>query len=604
MLSPTIVTKKRALRLAQARTFILCIFFSVESHLDFLWKYARTLIQQYAGRAFRVERSDRFRKGTDLSALEERRQIRDLTASLPGSTADPLSSRHTALWIEHVVANALPLAATLALVWVATVGLVVINYFVQLNFVPLIYMVPVVIAATQWGIVPGILAAVAGTTAADFFFYPPLYSFWLSNPQDAVDLTLFLLVAIITSNLAARLKREAETTKRRAKEIKELYSFSQRLATCLTARDLIFAVQDHLSNTLGYRTILIASSGDGQSAQWDAATVPNEIRRELAKHVAGGASDAPTIVDANPGKVWLVRRIAPEILGYNAIASELPRGIGERGVAKRVEALLEEATATLKHLKVKESIEQATVEYRTEVLRDALIGGVSHEMRTPLASILGTCSVLDQMPAIVNDRKAHDLIEAIHDQASQLDSEIRDLLDASRISAKGIQPQRTWTDPTDIVNAAIKQKARRLASHRVAVELQADVPLVHVDSVLIEQAIGQILENAAKYSPVGSVIKIASRREDGYVVLSVSDQGSGLTVDEKERLGKCSFRGTRQPFGEAGSGLGLWIASTFISANDGTLSAESRGPNLGTTISLRFPVAPKNAPGSAEAIDD
>jgi K+-sensing histidine kinase KdpD len=287
-----------------------------------------------------------------VSALEQRRQTRDLTASLPGSTADALPNRRYAPWLEFVGANALPLVATLALVWVATVGLVVINNFVQLNFVPLIYMVPVVIAATQWGIVAGVLAAVAGTAAADFFFYPPLHSFWLSNPQDAIDLTLFLLVAVITSNLAARLKREAETTKRRAKEINELYSFSHRLAACLTARDLIFAVQDHLSNTLGYRTVLIASPQNGQTGQWDAATLPQKIREEAAKQFTDGSSHASTIVDPNTGKVWLVRPIAPEILGYSAIASELPGVAGERSpaIVKRVEALLEEATATLRHL--------------------------------------------------------------------------------------------------------------------------------------------------------------------------------------------------------------------------------------------------------------
>jgi K+-sensing histidine kinase KdpD len=541
-----------------------------------------------------------------VSALEERREIRDLAASPPGSAADALPDRRMAPWMELVGANALPLVATLALVWVATVALVVINYFVQLNFVPLIYMVPVVVAATQWGILAGIVAAVAGTMAADFFFYPPLYSFWLSNPQDAIDLTLFLLVAIITSNLAARLKREAETTKRRAREIKELYSFSQRLATCLTGRGLIFAVQDHLTNALGFRTILIASSEDGQSAQWDAASIPREIRQEAAKQIAGHTSDASTIVEPSTGKLWLVRPIAPEILGYSAIASELPAGASERGgaITRRVEALLEEATATLRHLKIKESVEQATVEYRTEVLRDALIGGVSHELRTPLASILGTCSVLNQMPSVLNDRKSHDLIDAIHDQASQLDGEIRGLLDTTRITAKGIQPQRTWTDPTDIVNAAVKQKARRLAAHWLTLDLQRDVPLIQVDSILVEQAIGQILENAAKYSPVGTAIKVGSRYEDGYVVLSVSDQGSGLTADEKAQLGKSSFRGKRQPVVGAGSGLGLWIASTFVSANGGTLHADSRGPNLGATISVRFPTALEDASESADALDD
>ena len=124
-----------------------------------------------------------------------------------------------------------------------------------------------------------------------------------------------------------------------------------------------------------------------------------------------------------------------------------------------------------KHLKVKEAIEQATINYRTEILRDALVGGVSHELRTPLASILGSCSVLNQMPAIRNDRRSQALVDAIHDQAGQLDNEICDLLNATRITAKGVRPQLAWTDPTDIVSAALKQKERRLASHWVKLDL-------------------------------------------------------------------------------------------------------------------------------------
>jgi len=171
-----------------------------------------------AGRSGRI-RSDRFRKGNNVSTLEERRDLRDLSANLPNNDARTARVRQENPWIDFAARNALPLVATLALVWLATIALVVINYFVTLNLVSLIYMLPVVVAATQWGIVAGVLAAVAGAAAADFFFYPPLYSFRLNNPQDAVDLTLFLLIAVVTSNLAARLKHEAETTNRRAKEI-------------------------------------------------------------------------------------------------------------------------------------------------------------------------------------------------------------------------------------------------------------------------------------------------------------------------------------------------------------------------------------------------
>ncbi len=556
--------------------------------------------------AGRVENSElnAFGKAASVSTIQER--LRDLIANRPKNDLDEGRVRHGARSLSFVAANVIPIAATLALVWLATISLVVINSFVPLNLVPLIYMLPVVVAATQWGIVPGIVAAVAGAAAADFFFYPPLYSFWLQNPQDVVDLLLYLLVALATSNLAARLKTKADILSRREREIRELHTFSQGLATCLTDRDLIFAVQDYLSNTLQHRAVLIATAPGDHGPEVDAKAVPQEIRREAAKLIAGNAAHASPIRESRSRRAWLVRVIAPEILGYGAIAVELgdSPGEGTSAVAQRIEALLEQATATLKHLKVREAIELATINYRTEILRDALVGGVSHELRTPLASILGSCSVLDQMPAIANDRQSHALVEAIHDQAGQLDNQIRDLLDATRISAKGVRPQLMWTDPTDIVSAALKQKERRLASHVVTLDLAQDVPLVHVDTVLVEQALGQLLENAAKYSQTGSEIKISSRCERDNVVLSVKDQGSGLTADEKEQLGRRSFRGRRRPVDASGSGLGLWIASTFIAANGGSLHAESPGPDLGTTISLRLPTASEGTLELVSVVND
>ena len=551
-----------------------------------------------------------------MSTLQERRGLRDLTARLAKSDAyEWRAQRHKAWWQNSIAANAIPLVATLALVWLATISLVVINYFVPFNLVSLLYMLPVVVAATQWGVVPGIVAAVAGAAAADFFFYPPLYSFWIRDPQDVIDLILYLLIALVTSNLAARLKNEAVSLRRREREIGELHAFSQGLATCLTSRDLIFAVQDYLSNALRYRAVLIATAPDDHAPNDDAA-VPEELRRAAAKLIAAHTSVVDSsamdpsrvsaVADSQSGKTWLVRIIVPEILGYSAIAVELGDApiAPTEAVTKRVETLLEEAMVTFQHLKVKEAIEQATINYRTEILRDALVGGVSHELRTPLASILGSCSVLNRMPAIANDRQSSALVEAIGDQAGQLDNQIRDLLNASRISAKGVIPQMMWTDPTDIVNAALKQKQRRLASHWISLDLARDVPLVHVDSVLVEQALGQLLENAAKYSPVGSEIRISSRCERDYVVLSVKDQGSGLTADEKCQLGKRSFRGQRHAVAASGSGLGLWIASTFVTANGGSLYAESPGPNLGTTLSLRLPTVSADTPELAGVLDD
>ena len=161
-----------------------------------------------------------FGKAKVVSTFQERLGLRDLTARLPSNDSNEPRARHHTRWLNFVAANALPIVATLALVWLATISLVVINSFVPLDLVPLIYMLPVVLAATQWGLVPGLVAAVAGAAAADFFFYPPLYSFWLQNPQDVIDLLLYLLVATVASNLAARLKTKADILSRREKEIR------------------------------------------------------------------------------------------------------------------------------------------------------------------------------------------------------------------------------------------------------------------------------------------------------------------------------------------------------------------------------------------------
>lgn len=227
-----------------------------------------------ASRVRKVELSA-FGKAKRVSTLQERCGLRDLAAYRPKNDgATRFTSYQT--WSMNMV------GATLALVWLATISLVVINYFVPFNLVSLIYMLPVVVAATQWGIGAGILAAVTGAAAADFFFYPPLYMLWIRDPQNVVDLALFLLIAFVTSNLAARLRNEATALRRREKEITELHAFSQGLATCLTARDLIFAVQDYLSNTLRYRAVLIATEQADQDIG-DSAAVPREVRNKAAK---------------------------------------------------------------------------------------------------------------------------------------------------------------------------------------------------------------------------------------------------------------------------------------------------------------------------------
>ena len=276
--------------------------------------------------------------------------------------------------------------------------------------------------------------------------------------------------------------------------------------------------------------------------------------------------------------------------GKSALAAESCERADALAIrTRRVEAILEEVSLTLQRIDIEKAMEDARLRLQAQLLRDAFHGTLSHELRTPLATIRGSASVLDSMPVIRNDERARSLVEAVSEEVAELDSFIRSLLNATRVTAGGVTAHLEWTDPRDIVNAAIKARARRLVAHRIETEFADDLPLVNVDSGLIEEACGQLLENAAKYSPSGSTIVVAAKRRLNDLVVSISDQGVGITAEERPHLGQKLFRGQRHQASIPGSGLGFWIASIFVGANGGTIDITSPGQGLGATASITLP---------------
>jgi len=238
-----------------------------------------------------------------------------------------------------------------------------------------------------------------------------------------------------------------------------------------------------------------------------------------------------------------------------------------------------------------------------ERLREALIGSVSHELRTPLASIMGASSVIANAEGVKNDPHLSTLANVVREEAERLNHDIQNLLDATRISSEGIHPKREWIDPADIVNVAIERRARALASHKVRVNISDTVPLFEGDPVLFDQAIGQILGNAAKYSPAHSEIAVDIGHENDQIMFSVSDRGAGMTREEQARLGERFFRSPRLASTTTGSGLGIWIARAFLEASGGSIAAESGGVNRGSRVTITMP-ASKMPAREAEATDE
>lgn len=458
-----------------------------------------------------------------------------------------------------------------------------------------VYLVPVVIAAVRWGLIPALFTAALGTVASAFFFFPPIYSFEIRDPQEVVNLLLYVFCAILVSQLASRLKRQLEVSRQREIDLADLYAFSRRLAVAFDVSDIHAAIEDHLAAVMQRKVLLFASGRERARRAGSAA--PEPVRRQLAELAAAQQEPDATVVDTN-GDAWFVRAVAAKNPDYGMVAVNLGQTSkeGYAALRSRLDHVLADATATLERLGVAQAINEARMRAQTDQLREALIGSVSHELRTPLASILGAATVLSSAPALQKEPRLKDLAQGVRDEAERLNNDIQNLLDATRISSDGVRPHIEWADPADILHSALDRCRNRLTQRKLSLDIPQDLPLVRVDAVLVQQALVQILDNAVKYSGPGSEIKVSIRSKDAHLTLAVADEGAGLTEPERLRMWDRFARGERHVGSINGSGLGLWIAGAFIAANGGTIKASSDGPGRGTLMTIELPVAQTAVP--------
>jgi two-component system sensor histidine kinase KdpD len=478
--------------------------------------------------------------------------------------------------------------------------------YTALEFNLIVYLIPVVICAVRWGRASAIVAIFATAATVDFLMIPPVYSFTIDDPRHIVELALFVFVALVTSHLAARLRSHSDALRRQENEIHNLYEFSRRLALCDTEGDLLAAIRDYLSIQLGCEAYLIHVAAPFPGSEDDPdERVPQPIAREARAMVAAREPGSRLVAEPNTASLWALKYIATTLAGHGVLAINLGKA-GRPGIDKlneHIDALLSDASRTLTRIDAAAALAKANTRLESEVLREALINLASHELRSPVAAILGSASVLDQLPALRDNENMRSLVTGMHREAERLDNDIQNLLDTVRITDSGVQPRMAWADMTDVVDAAIRPRRHRIAAHNLSVDIDPTLPLLNVDTALLEQAVGQLIDNAAKYAPAGSDIAVTARAGDGQIVLSVTDTGAGLTEEEANNLFQRSWRGPRHVGQLPGLGLGLWIARIFVAANGGTLSAYSPGPGRGTTMTIRLPIPPNPASQAAPSSD-
>ena len=448
----------------------------------------------------------------------------------------------------------------------------------------------VLLAAAYLGFRSAIILSVIGAAAFNFFFLPPIYTFTIADPANVVALVMFGLVAALTSHLAALGRSRLAAARRHAGDLAQLYAFSGKLAGIGDLDGLLWATAHQIAIMAGTRVVILMPEAGGRLAV-RCGYPPEDILSDSDIAAARWAWDHATPAGRGaavlPGTRWRFQPLGTErgrvaVLGLDSPPAD--------GLGALVDALADQAAVAVERVNLAADIDRARLLAETEKLRSALISSLSHDLRTPLSSILCAATSLERRGESLDAAGRAGMVAAIRTEAERMSRFVGNLLDMTRLESGAIHPRREIVDLADAVATALDRLAPLLAGHRLTVAMPADLPMVRGDFLLLEQTVANLLDNAAKYAPAGTTIRLAGARGPDGVVLTIADEGPGIPEDRLERVFDKFYRleaGDRQ---RAGTGLGLAICRGFVEAMGGTVVAANRLDRSGAVFTVTLPV--------------
>jgi two-component system, OmpR family, sensor histidine kinase KdpD len=470
----------------------------------------------------------------------------------------------------------------------------------QLPDVVMLFLLGVTIVALTTSRPAAILAAALSVASYDFFFVDPEFAFGVADVRYLLTFAMLFGVSVVIGTLTLRLREQRQASVGRERRTSALYAFSRELGTVLDEEGVAAVCVKAVAEAFDAEVVFLRARGRDELAAVAAApreAVVGPAERALAEWVVEHAQPAGRGTEALPGEQVLC---APVRAWGDVLAVLVVRTAGDRllGAAQRtlLEAVGRQAALALDRVRLAEEARQAALRARTEELRSGLLSSVSHDLRTPLATITGAATTLREA-ADLDAATRRDLTDAICEEAERLERLVSNLLDMTRLQSGAVEPRREWVPLVEVIGGALTRVEERLAGRRVRTELADDLPLVSLDPVLVEQLFINLLENAAKYTPAAAEIDIRGTREGGTLVVDVADRGPGIPPGDEERIFERFHRGAHA--GVSGAGLGLPIARAIAEAHGGRLVASNR-PGGGAVFRLTLPLR-GDSPRTADA---
>ena len=498
--------------------------------------------------------------------------------------------------------DAIPYVAAIIAVAVALGIDELIKPIVGIENVDLVFMTAIVAVAVRYGLLPSLFASVVASLCYNFFFLPPIYTFTITDPTNVAAFLIFIVMAVLVSNVAARVRMQAMTAIERARTTEALYAFSRKLAGVGTLDDVLWATAYQTALVLKVRVVLLLPENGTIAVRAGYPPEDTLDDADLAAARWGWEHNRPAGrgSDTLPGakRLFLPMRTGRGAIGIVGIDSDKPGPLLTPDQRRQLDALIDQGALAIERVFLVEDVDRAKRSMEADRLRSALLTSISHDLKTPLAAILGAAGTMRQLSGALDDAAKAELLATIIDESERLNRFIANLLDITRLESGAIVPQTTLQDLGELVGSALARTAKILAHHRVDVELAADVPMLELDPVLFEQVLFNLLDNASKYAPANTTIRIRSWREAQSVVLQVLDEGAGIPPGDVERIFDKFYRAQKGDQVRAGTGLGLAISRGFVEALKGTITAANRADRSGAVFTIRLPV-----PAASQKLD-
>ena len=452
----------------------------------------------------------------------------------------------------------------------------------------LVLLTAVVAVAARYGLWPSLLATVVASLCYNFLFLPPVT---LTN---IAAFFLFMLIAVLVSNVAGRVRTQADAAMGRIRMTEQLYALSRKLAGTATLDDVLWATAYQIALMLKVWVVVLLPEGGMLTVK---AGYPPEDQLDQADLAAANWAwdrDRPAGrgSDTLPGarRLFLPMRTGRGPIGVVGLDNDRTGPILAPDQRRLLDALVDQGALAIERVLLVEDMERVKRTVESERLRSALLTSISHDLKTPLASVLGAASTMRDLASGLSDQEKRDLLATVIDESERLNRFIANLLDMTKLESGAIVPNTALHDVGEIVGSALRRAAKILAGHKVSLDLCAELPMLELDAVLFEQVLFNLLDNAAKYSAPDTTILIRGLRDGDHVILQIADEGEGIPPTELESVFDKFYRVQKTDHVRPGTGLGLAISRGFVDAMLGTISAANRTDRSGAVLTIRLPI--------------